>query len=136
MIWAALLLITGSEAPDVEVDEPSYEHDCSAQPKQDFELRLVASDIHYAGVGFGSHSNEPVLNIEFSETGYDKFAAVQKGRIGKRFALCFEDKLLSTPVLNEYIYGRTAQVSGGYTIEEITELQTRMNKYTETPEGP
>ncbi|MEP2104087.1 MAG: hypothetical protein ABJP02_13550 [Parasphingorhabdus sp.] len=136
MIWTALLLMAGPDASDVEVEEPGYEHDCSAQPVRNFELRLVASDIKYAGMGFGSYSNEPVLNIEFSETGYDKFAAVQKGRIGKKFAFCFEDKLLSTPVLNEYIYGRTAQVSGGYTIEEITELQSRMNKNTEISEEP
>lgn len=136
MIWTALLLMAGPDASDVEVEEPGYEHDCSAQPVRNFELRLVASDIKYAGIGFGSYSNEPVLNIEFSETGYDKFATVQKGRIGKKFAFCFEDKLLSTPVLNEYIYGRTAQVSGGYTIEEITELQSRMNKNTEISEEP
>lgn len=136
MILATLLLVLGPDVPEADLDEPDYEHDCSVKTVRDFELRLIASDIKYAGIGFGSYSNEPVLNIEFSETGYEKFAAVQKGRIGKKFALCFEDKLLSTPVLNEYIYGRTAQVSGGYTIEEITELQTQMNKDIETSDVP
>ncbi len=136
MIWAVLLLITGPDVQEVEVDEPGYEHDCSGQPIQNYELRLTPSDISSAEVGFGSYSNEPVLNIVFSETGYAKFASVQKGRLGKRFALCFEGRLLSVPILNEYIYGRTAQISGGFTIEEATELQIQMNKNNGAPAGP
>lgn len=127
MIWVVLLLIAGTDTPDVEVEEPDIEHDCSAQPMQGFELRLVASDIEHAAVGFAPYGSGPVINIEFSESGYEKFAAVQKGRIGKRFALCFKGRLLSVPILNEYIYGRTAQISGGFTIEEATKLQTEMN---------
>ncbi|WP_108810137.1 SecDF P1 head subdomain-containing protein [Sphingorhabdus sp. Alg231-15] len=136
MIWAALLHITTPDAQDVEAVEPGYEHDCSGQPMQNYELRLTASDISSAAVGFGSYSNEPVLNIVFSETGYDKFASVQKGRLGKRFALCFEGRLLSVPILNEYIYGRAAQISGAFTIEEATDLQIQMNKNKGAAEDP
>ncbi|WP_343759857.1 SecDF P1 head subdomain-containing protein [Parasphingorhabdus litoris] len=115
------------------MDEPGYEHDCLAEPRQDFEFRLIASDIKSAQVGFHMQSNEPVLNIEFSESGFDRFLAVQKGRVGKKIVLCFKGRLLSTPVLNEYVHSRTAQISGGFTLEEATELQSQMTEGSETP---
>ncbi len=129
MILAALFLIVG---PDAVVDEPGYGHDCAAQPVQNFELRLTPSDISSAQIGAHHQSNEPVLNIQFSPSGQDRFLAVQKGRIGKKIAICFEGKLLSTPILQDYIYGGRAQISG-FTLDELTDFQARMNETKTAP---
>ncbi|MEP2988882.1 MAG: hypothetical protein ABJN65_12905 [Parasphingorhabdus sp.] len=102
-------------------------HDCSAELVQDNELRLTAEDIESAQMGFNDQTAQPVINIQFSERGNKRFVKVQQGRIGLPIALCFNEELLTKPILREPVWGGQVQISGGFTVEEATALATSLN---------
>ncbi|WP_074205427.1 SecDF P1 head subdomain-containing protein [Parasphingorhabdus marina] len=115
MIATLLLLATASDA-----HQPANTAVCQSQNVLKHELRLSPEDIESAELG--NHSGRPVIYLLFSEIGNQRFMTIQKGRIGKSIALCFKGKLISEPVLREYLYGGSVQISGGFTIEEAEKL--------------
>ncbi len=80
-------------------------HDCSAELVPDNELRLTAEDIDSAQMGFNDQTAQPVINIQFTESGNKRFVKVQQGRIGLPIALCFNGELLTKPILQEPVLG-------------------------------
>lgn len=99
----------------------------SEQPRQS-EFYLKPEYINDAQMQFHHLTNEPVINIVFSESGNKKFIAVQKDRLGKSISLCFKGKLLSQPTLVEYVYGGTVLITGGFTVEEATGIAVALNQ--------
>ncbi|MEP3224596.1 MAG: hypothetical protein ABJO01_01385 [Parasphingorhabdus sp.] len=90
------------------------------------ELRLIAADISSANVIIDKQSNRPVLHIVFSPSGNRRFMILQKGRLGKKIALFIGDRLVSEPILHEYIFDGRVQISGGFTFEEAQALRAEL----------
>ncbi|WP_338468276.1 protein translocase subunit SecD [Novosphingobium sp. ZN18A2] len=72
--------------------------------------------------GNDQQTNEPVVNITFSNEGGAKFAKLTSENVNKPFAIILDGKVLSAPNINEPILGGTAQISGGFTTETANQL--------------
>ncbi|MEZ5679979.1 MAG: protein translocase subunit SecD [Erythrobacter sp.] len=71
---------------------------------------------------FDPQTNEPVVNIQFDTDGGRRFAKLTTDNVGKPFAIILDGKVLSAPNINEPIRGGTAQISGGFTVENANRL--------------
>ena len=86
-------------------------------------LRLRSTDIKHIKVSSNETHDQIVIEIEFSELGNRRFLRIQEGRIGKKIALYVGDQLVSEPILYEYIYGGSVNISGGFSMTEALNLQ-------------
>jgi len=128
MIIAILLLaMAPNPAPPPTAQEQLIES------KKRPELRLTPDDIESARVDFDQYTNRPVINIVFSPSGNRRFMILQKGRLGKTLALYIGDRLITEPILNEYIFDGQVQISGGFTLEEANALQSELTTDTIEP---
>ena len=70
---------------------------------------------------FGSN-NMPVVTTVFDSIGSKKFAKLTVEHVNDRFAIVLDDKVLSTPVIREPIFGGRGQISGGFTLQQAKDL--------------
>ena len=71
---------------------------------------------------FDPQTNEPVVSITFDAQGGARFARLTSENVNKPFAIILDGEVLSAPNINEPIYGGTAQISGGFTVETANRL--------------
>jgi preprotein translocase subunit SecD len=71
---------------------------------------------------FDQRTNEPVVSITFDAQGGARFARLTTDNVNKPFAIILDGEVLSAPTINEPIYGGTAQISGGFTVETANQL--------------
>jgi preprotein translocase subunit SecD len=72
--------------------------------------------------GFDPQTNAAVINIKFNAAGARRFGRTTQENVGKPFAIILDDKVLSSPNINEPILGGQAQISGNFTVESANEL--------------
>mgnify|MGYP000668528060 CR=1 FL=1 len=88
---------------------------------------LQSAALEFAGQNSGQLSNEPVVSIQFDETGSDLFAEITEANVGEPLAIFLDGELLSAPRINEAIVGGTAIISGGFNPDEARELAQNLN---------
>lgn len=66
--------------------------------------------------------NEYVVSLTLNTAGTKKFAKATKENVGKIIAIIYDDKVISTPVVNEAITNGKAQISGQSSLEEAKNL--------------
>jgi preprotein translocase subunit SecD len=71
---------------------------------------------------FDPQDNSPVVNITFDAEGGARFARLTSENVNKPFAIILDGQVLSAPNINEPIFGGTAQISGGFTVESANNL--------------
>ena len=71
---------------------------------------------------FEQQSGAPVVSITFNTAGARRFGRVTQENVGKPFAIILDDKVLSSPNINEPILGGQAQISGNFTVESANAL--------------
>lgn len=74
-------------------------------------------------------SNElgkPIVNIEFTSEGANKFFDITSKNVGKPLAILLDDKVVSAPNINEAIAGGRAQISGEFTPLEVKDLVIKL----------
>jgi len=71
---------------------------------------------------FDPQTNEPVVSITFDAQGGARFARLTSENVNKPFAIILDGQALSAPNINEPIYGGTAQISGGFTVDTANQL--------------
>ncbi len=86
------------------------------------EVLLTGDLLSDARVAFDSQFNEPYVSLTFDATGARIFERITGQNINKRIAIILDGKLHSAPVVREKIAGGRAQVSGGFTLTEATDL--------------
>ncbi len=86
------------------------------------EVLLTGDLLSDARVAFNSQFNEPYVSLNFDSTGSRIFERITGRNVGKRIAIILDGKLHSAPVVREKISGGRAQVSGGFTLTEATDL--------------
>ena len=64
----------------------------------------------------------PVVALEFTDEGGDKFAALTEANIGRHIAIYLDGELLTDPVVNEAITGGRAVITGQRTLDEAKDL--------------
>ncbi len=88
---------------------------------------LTGRFLKKAVLEFDPNTREPVVGLQFDETGSKLFAQITKNNIGKMVAIYLDGAPISTPVVREEITGGTAQISGNFNPVEAKQLVGRLN---------
>lgn len=75
-----------------------------------------------ASAGVNPQTNESVVNIQFDQTGGQRFADLTTKNVNKPFAIILDGQVLSAPNINEPILGGSAQISGSFNAESANAL--------------
>ena len=78
---------------------------------------LTGTDLKDAKAVVGN-GNQPLVSMEFSDEGGQKFADVTARNVGKRIAITLDGEVLTAPVVQEAITGGRAQITGNRSMEE------------------
>jgi len=88
---------------------------------------LTGRYLKRATLEFDSNTREPVISLQFDDTGTKLFAQITKENIGKMVAIYLDGAPLSTPVVREEIPNGQAVISGSFTPVEAKELVRSLN---------
>lgn len=75
-----------------------------------------------ARVAFDQQNNQPIINFTLNSEGARIFGDYTGANVGKRLAIVLDGKVYSAPRINERIGGGSGQISGGFTIEEASDV--------------
>ncbi|MDY6084372.1 MAG: protein translocase subunit SecD [Dialister sp.] len=84
-------------------------------------VRLTGEDLKDAREQVGQ-TKQPLVGLEFSPNGGDKFAQLTAANIGRHIGIYLDGELLTNPVVNEAITGGKAVITGQRTLEEAKDL--------------
>lgn len=88
---------------------------------------LKSAALEFAGQNSGGLSNEPIVSIQFDDTGAKLFEDITRDNVGESLAIFLDGELLSAPRINEVIVGGSAIISGGFGPEEARDLAQNLN---------
>jgi preprotein translocase subunit SecD len=74
----------------------------------------------------------PALGFQFNAQGSRAFGAISSANIGKRFAIVWDGKIISAPVIRSAITGGSGIIEGNFTTEKVME-QIRLLKAGSLP---
>jgi SecD/SecF fusion protein len=67
-------------------------------------------------------ANQPVVTFRLDNLGARQFGDITRANVGKPFAIVLDGKVLSAPVIREPIIGGSGQISGGFTVQQTSDL--------------
>ncbi len=90
---------------------------------------LTGKDLKKATVSFGQSqtSGQPVVDLEFTNEGGQKFAAITQKNLHLPLAIFLDQQLVTAPVVNEAILSGRAVISGNFTPESASQLTIQLN---------
>jgi preprotein translocase subunit SecD len=83
---------------------------------------LTGADLSTARVSIDQNTGEPYVSVEFNPTGARVFAEITEANVNRRLAIILDGNVHSAPVIRERIPSGQAQITGGFTTEEATDL--------------
>ena len=83
---------------------------------------LTGRDLSTARVSIDQNTSEPYVSVEFNAAGARAFADLTDANVGKRLAIVLDGNVHSAPVIRERIPSGRAQITGGFTTQEATDL--------------
>lgn len=86
------------------------------------EVLLTGDSLSDARVAFDSQYNEPYVSLTFDANGARIFERITSQNVGKRLAIVLDGNVHSAPSIREAIGGGKAQITGGFSYEEATDL--------------
>lgn len=86
------------------------------------EVLLTGDFLSDARVAIDSQFNEPYVALTFDSNGAKIFERITSQNVGKRLAIVLDGNVHSAPVIREAISGGRAQITGGFTYDEATDL--------------
>ncbi|MCD6490026.1 MAG: protein translocase subunit SecD [Thermodesulfobacterium sp.] len=86
------------------------------------EAVLTGTYLKNAQVRIDPRFNEPYVWIQFDSRGAKIFERITEENVGRRLAIVLDDVVRSAPVIREKISGGEAQITGGFTMEEASDL--------------
>ncbi|MFA5946665.1 MAG: protein translocase subunit SecD [Patescibacteria group bacterium] len=88
---------------------------------------LSGKDVKRASVAFDPNTGAPYIVLDFNAEGAKLFGELTSANVGKVIGIFLDGNPVTTPVVNEAIYGGTAQITGAYTLEEAKTTAQRLN---------
>lgn len=67
-------------------------------------------------------NNQPIVSFSLDSKGAKIFGDFSGANVGKRMAIVLDGKVYSAPVIRERIGGGSGQISGGFSVNEATDL--------------
>ncbi len=86
---------------------------------------MTGSDLKRADPGVDQYGR-PIVSIEFTAKGTDKFAEVTRRNVGKPLAILLDGKIISAPNISEPILGGKAQISGSFSPTDVQDLVIKL----------
>ena len=83
---------------------------------------LTGRDLSTARVSIDQNTSEPYVSVEFNPAGAKAFADLTDANVNKRLAIVLDGNVHSAPVIRERIPSGRAQITGGFTSQEATDL--------------
>lgn len=91
---------------------------------------LTGKDLKKAAVSFGQSGNttgQPVVSLEFTQEGSQKFAEITQRNVNKPVAIFLDNQLITNPIVNEPILSGQAVISGNFTTDSASQLAIQLN---------
>ena len=91
---------------------------------------LTGKDLKKAAVSFGQSGNttgQPVVSLEFTQEGSQKFAEITQRNVNKPVAIFLDNQLITNPIVNEPILSGQAVISGNFTADSASQLAIQLN---------
>ncbi len=88
---------------------------------------LSGKHLERAGVEFDPSSGAPYIALTFNADGGDLFASLTERLVGQPIAIFLDGVAISTPVVQQAIYGGQAVITGDFTVPEAKLLAQRLN---------
>jgi preprotein translocase subunit SecD len=111
-------------------DEILYQRRVDKQTKQETRVPFVVQkkalitgrDLATARVSIDQNTSEPYVSVEFNAAGAKAFADLTDANVGRRLAIVLDNNVHSAPQIRERIPSGRAQITGGFTTAEATDL--------------
>lgn len=98
------------------------------EPKFDYvSTGLTGRYLEKATLVFDQTTREPIISLQFDDTGAELFAKITKENIGKTVAIFLDGAPISNPVVQQEITGGQAQITGTFSVQEAKMLVGRLN---------
>ena len=91
---------------------------------------LTGKDLKKSLVSFSGGqggANQPVVGLEFTKEGSEKFENITSRNINRPVAIFLDNQLITAPTVNEVINDGRAVISGNFTPEIASELSIQLN---------
>lgn len=88
---------------------------------------LSGSHVRGASVAFDPNTNIPYVVLDFDSEGGQLFGEITAAHVQEPIAIFLDGEAISTPMVQEPIYGGQASITGSFTIEEARTLAQRLN---------
>lgn len=89
--------------------------------------QLSGKYVKHASVAFDPNTNEPYVTLEFNSEGGDIFGKLTEAHVNDVIGIFLDGKAISTPVVQQAIYGGKATITGHFNIVEAKQLAQRLN---------
>ncbi len=124
----------GSYIPELEIDPTELDADGNitlnagdALAAQYMPTELTGRYLKRATLEFNQTTNEPIIGLQFDETGSKLFEDITGANVGKSVAIFLDGSPISMPVVNEKITGGQAVINGSFAPDEAKILVGRLN---------
>lgn len=91
------------------------------------KTELTGKDLESAAVTFNPNTGEPQVQLNFTSEGAKKFADITKRNVGKIVGIVLDNELIQAPRVNEPILAGTAEITGGFTLDQAKAVQIQLN---------
>ena len=88
---------------------------------------LSGKQLKRSTVQFDQSSGAPHISLQFNDEGATLFGELTKANVGQPIAIFLDGAAISTPVVQEAIYGGQAVITGNFTLDEAKLLAQRLN---------
>jgi protein-export membrane protein SecD len=88
---------------------------------------LSGKHVKHAAVAFNPSTGAPYVVIDFNDEGTQLFGELTRDNVGKVIGIFLDGQPITTPVVQEAIFGGQASITGNFTIAESKMLAQRLN---------
>jgi preprotein translocase subunit SecD len=83
---------------------------------------ITGRDVTTARVSIDQNTSEPYVSVDFNASGARAFSELTDANVGKRLAIVLDGNVHSAPQIRERIPSGRAQITGGFSTDEATDL--------------
>lgn len=97
------------------------------EPAKFINTGLTGADLVRTRVEFDQNTGKPVVAIQFSQEGAQKFKDITAKNINLPLAIYIDEQLISAPTVQQEIAGGNAVITGDFSLEEANQLSVQLN---------
>ena len=88
---------------------------------------LTGADLSRAQIQYDNKTGGPIVGLQFTPGGAQKFATLTKQNLGKPIAIFLDQSLISAPTVQSEITDGQAVITGSFTLDEVKQLVSELN---------